>query len=127
MGARFSNAVLQTLLVLFSRRPPKVCQVILSVLVHTTKLQQIGLTFAFIIASSSLRSILTDLGLSEPFDSDMRTSNFFSPCSRACCSRGRAVPVRTRSKDEQSGCWQKQASALIEMGMKKLLSIIEMD
>ena len=25
MGARFSNAVLQTLLVLFSRRPPKVC------------------------------------------------------------------------------------------------------
>jgi vesicle-fusing ATPase len=72
MGARFSNAVLQTLLVLFSRRPPKVCQVILSVLVHTIKLQQIGPTFAFIIATSSLRSILTDLGLSEAFDSEMR-------------------------------------------------------
>jgi hypothetical protein len=25
MGARFSNGVLQTLLVLFGRRPPKVC------------------------------------------------------------------------------------------------------
>ena len=27
MGARFSNAVLQTLLVLFNRRPPKVCPI----------------------------------------------------------------------------------------------------
>ncbi|KAG6828494.1 hypothetical protein H0H92_007810 [Tricholoma furcatifolium] len=53
MGARFSNAVLQTLLVLLGRRPPKGRRLL-------------------ILATSSQRPILTDIGFSETFDSELR-------------------------------------------------------
>ena len=53
MGARFSNSVLQALLVLLGRRPPKGRRLL-------------------VIATTSVRPILTDLGLSEVFDSELR-------------------------------------------------------
>lgn len=53
MGARFSNAILQTLLVLFSRRPPKNRRLL-------------------ILATTSSAPILTDLGISDSFDANLR-------------------------------------------------------
>lgn len=53
MGARFSNTVLQALLVLLGRRPPKGRRLL-------------------ILVTTSLRPVLTDLGFSELFDSELR-------------------------------------------------------
>lgn len=115
MGARFSNAVLQTLLVLFSRRPPKGRRLL-------------------IIATSSLRPILTDLGLSETFDSEMRVP----PISNLKAlervlrevelfpsgdERRRALRML---EDAGLGSSKDQLSSKLQIGVKKLLSIIEM-
>ncbi|KAF8165629.1 vesicular-fusion protein SEC18 [Crassisporium funariophilum] len=115
MGARFSNAVLQTLLVLFNRRPPKGRRLL-------------------IIATSSLRPILTDLGLSETFDSELRVPPIASlralehvlqevelfPSDQ---HRRRAIKML---EEAGFGSDRDGLTSGLQIGIKKLLSIVEM-
>ncbi|KAF8915199.1 vesicular-fusion protein SEC18 [Mucidula mucida] len=116
IGPRFSNAVLQALLVLMTRRPPKGRRLL-------------------VMATTSSRGILTELGLSETFDSELRVppiSNLKSleyvlrevelfPSSD---ERRRAMRMledagfAPRAEDE--------TSSKLHIGIKKLLSVIEM-
>lgn len=115
MGARFSNTVLQTLLVLFKRRPPKGRRLL-------------------IIATSSLRPILTDLGLSETFDSELRVPPITNLTAldhvlnelelfRSDSERQRAIQML-----EDAGFSSRESSydSKLQIGIKKLLSTIEM-
>ncbi|KAF9034973.1 AAA-domain-containing protein [Hymenopellis radicata] len=116
IGPRFSNAVLQALLVLMTRRPPKGRRLL-------------------VMATTSSRGILTELGLSETFDSELRVppiSNLKSlefvlrevelfPSSD---ERRRAMRMledagfALRAEDE--------TSSKLHIGIKKLLSVVEM-
>ncbi|GBE79862.1 AAA-domain-containing protein [Sparassis latifolia] len=118
IGPRFSNSVLQTLMVLFSRRPPKGRRLL-------------------VIATSSLRPVLTDLGLSESFDSEMRVP----PIStlRAVDYVLRELELFKTDKErrhaiamlEQAGFGSAQDDAeegmlSLNIGIKKLLGMVEM-
>ncbi|KAG6866108.1 hypothetical protein C0991_008415 [Blastosporella zonata] len=114
MGARFSNAVLQTLLVLLGRRPPKGRRLL-------------------IIATSSQRPILTDIGFSETFDSELRVP----PISNLSALEHVLRDVELfASSDErrqainmlhEAGLGDSDGlSSKFQIGIKKLLSIVEM-
>ncbi|TFK43822.1 vesicular-fusion protein SEC18 [Crucibulum laeve] len=115
MGARFSNAVLQALLVLLGKRPPKDRRLL-------------------IIATSSLRPILTDLGLSETFDSEMRVPPISSLRSLEYVLREvELFPSDQERRDatrmlEEAGFGSDRSglNTKLQIGIKKLLSIIEM-
>ncbi|KAF9076917.1 vesicular-fusion protein SEC18 [Rhodocollybia butyracea] len=118
IGPRFSNAVLQTLLVLFARRPPKGRRL-------------------FVIATSSLRPVLTEIGLGEVFDSELRVppiSNirsleyvlkevelFHSSQERKECIRMlEEAGFASTQTDVEEG------NGKLRIGVKKLLSMVEM-
>lgn len=114
MGARFSNTVLQALLVLLARRPPKGRRLL-------------------IIATSSLRPILTDLGLSETFDSELRVPPITNLTALEYVlhevglfasgdERRQAIQML---KDSGFG-GKDEYSSKLQIGVKKLLSVIEM-
>ncbi|KAF9057846.1 vesicular-fusion protein SEC18 [Panaeolus papilionaceus] len=114
MGARFSNSVLQTLLVLFSRRPPKGRRLL-------------------IIATSSLRPILTDLGFAETFDSELRVPPISS--LRAVEHVLQSVELfpsdqhtrqAIRMLEDAGFATRDEFSTKLQIGIKKLLSIVEM-
>ncbi|KAM6496126.1 vesicular-fusion protein SEC18 [Amanita muscaria] len=120
MGARFSNAVLQSLIVLFGRRPPKGRRLL-------------------IIATSSMRSILGDLGLAEIFDSELRVPPIttlvaleyvLSEVELFESSQDRKAAMRMIEKagfrddyDEQDVNSRLRS---LQIGIKKLLSVVEM-
>jgi len=118
IGPRFSNTVLQTLMVLFQRRPPKGRRLL-------------------IIATTSLRPVLTDLGLSETFDSELRVPPISS--LRAVDRVLRELELFPNSQDQQqairmleqagfgsAGIDEDETSSKLNIGIKKLLSIVEM-
>ncbi|KAF8076749.1 vesicular-fusion protein SEC18 [Lyophyllum atratum] len=114
MGARFSNAVLQALLVLFGRRPPKGRRLL-------------------IIATSSQRPILSDIGFAETFDSELRVPPISS--LRALNFVLREVELFQSNgerqqliKDLQEAGFEGQdnLSSKFQIGIKKLLSMVEM-
>ncbi|KAL1940022.1 hypothetical protein VTO73DRAFT_9357 [Trametes versicolor] len=115
IGPRFSNSVLQTLLVLLARRPPKGRRLL-------------------IIATTAQRPVLTDLGLSEVFDSELRVPPIAT--LRALDTVLREVEL-FRSDDErrravgmlaQAGFTdgEDEGDARLTVGVKKLLSMVEM-
>ncbi|TRM67910.1 P-loop containing nucleoside triphosphate hydrolase protein [Schizophyllum amplum] len=113
MGARFSNAVLQALLVLLARRPPKGRRLL-------------------VIATSTVRPILTDLGLAEVFDSEMRVPpiSTLSALERVLrevelfpTSEARRAAMRML---QEAGFSSDEESSRLQIGIKKLLSMIEM-
>ncbi|CCM00433.1 uncharacterized protein FIBRA_02465 [Fibroporia radiculosa] len=118
IGPRFSNSVLQTLIVLFSRRPPKGRRLL-------------------IMATSSLRPVLTDLGLSEAFDSELRVPPIanlravdyvLEQLALFPSAQDRVKAIRML---EQAGFGSLQTndddlSSRLNIGIKKLLSIVEM-
>lgn len=118
LGSRFSNPVLQTLLVLIARKPPKDKRLL-------------------IIATTSLRPLLTELGLSDVFDSELRvppisnlsslerilrevqlfsSENELGQTMRVLVDAGFAVDVDA----------EQDAALHLQVGIKKLLSIVEM-
>lgn len=118
LGSRFSNPVLQTLLVLIARKPPKDKRLL-------------------VIATTSLRPLLTELGLSDVFDSELRVppiSNLSSlervlrevqlfssedelrQTMRMLADAGFAVDLDA----------EEDAALHLQVGIKKLLSIVEM-
>lgn len=118
IGPRFSNIVLQTLMVLLSRRPPKGRRLL-------------------IIATSSLRPVLTDLGLSEIFDSELRVPPVSSlravdqvleelelfPSGQA---RREAIRMLEQAGFGSLDAPEDDTSSRLNVGIKKLLSIVEM-
>ena len=87
-----------------------------------------------IIATSSLRSILTDLGLSETFDSEMRVPPISS--LRALEHVVQEVELFSSEQEQRRairmlaeagfGSDRDGLSSRLQIGVKKLLSIIEM-
>jgi len=130
MGARFSNSVLQTLLVLFARRPPKVCSHLISFNLTQPPYQSRRL---LILATSSLRSILADLGLSETFDSEIYVPPITSILSLDRILREvELFPSESQRQDairmltEAGFGTREDGGSRLQIGIKKLLSIIEM-
>ncbi|TFK55646.1 AAA-domain-containing protein [Heliocybe sulcata] len=115
IGPRFSNAVLQALLVLFSRRPPKGRRLL-------------------VIATTSVRSVFPELGLSEAFDSELHVPPITS--LRALDKVFREVELFSSSDDRRRAIGMLQQAGLgeegqdgvsrLNIGIKKLLSVIEM-
>ncbi|KAI0787180.1 P-loop containing nucleoside triphosphate hydrolase protein [Irpex lacteus] len=112
IGPRFSNSVLQTLMVLFAKRPPKGRRLL-------------------VIATTSLRPILTDLGLSESFDAEIRVPPLSSLTAlEHVINEVDLIPnprelQRTMEMLEQAGFGGQDGNGL-NIGIKKLLSVIEM-
>jgi len=115
IGPRFSNSVLQALLVLFARRPPKGRRLL-------------------IIATSSLRPVLTELGFTEAFDSEMRVPPISSLRSlqhvleEVELFQSREATAQAMNMLQQAGFGgrDEETSPKLNIGIKKLLSIIEM-
>ncbi|TCD70005.1 transport between ER and Golgi ATPase protein [Steccherinum ochraceum] len=114
IGPRFSNAVLQALMVLLSRRPPKGRRLL-------------------VISTSSLRPVLTDLGLSESFDAELwvppiaslrsleyvlKEVELFHDASQHRNAMHMLQQAGFDGTDEQD--------SRLNIGIKKLLSVIEM-
>ncbi|KAG9000183.1 transport between ER and Golgi ATPase protein [Tulasnella sp. JGI-2019a] len=110
IGPRFSNGVLQTLMVLFARRPPKGRRLL-------------------IIATTGIRAMLTEMQMIEIFDSQIRVPPISSLRSleivlkevelfRSSDERRRAMGML-----EQAGF---AGEGKLNVGVKKLLSVIEM-
>lgn len=103
--------MLQALLVLFGRRPPKGRRLL-------------------VLATTSLRPVLTELGLSETFDSEVRVPPVSSLRSLEKILREVQLfpssDERRRAMEmvEQTGLGREENG--LNIGVKKLLSIIEM-
>ncbi|KAJ7129270.1 AAA-domain-containing protein [Mycena epipterygia] len=115
MGARFSNPVLQALLVLIGRRPPKDRRLL-------------------VIATTSNRPILTDLGFMD-FNAVMRVPPITSlEAFEYVVQEVELFPTSEDRRDamrmlRDAGFGQKSRddpSSRLQIGIKKLLSIIEM-
>jgi len=110
IGPRFSNAVLQTLLVLFQRRPPKGRRLL-------------------IIATTSIRPMLTEVQMSETFDAEMRVPPVSSLRSLEFVLREVEL---FRSSDQRRHAMEMMEQAgfgedgRLLIGIKKLLSVVEM-
>ncbi|KAH9938024.1 vesicular-fusion protein SEC18 [Fomitopsis serialis] len=118
IGPRFSNTVLQTLLVLLARRPPKGRRLL-------------------ILATSSLRPVLTDLGISEVFDSELRVPPISSLRAVVRVLDELEIFPNDTERRQTIGMLQQagfgsmdapddDASSRLNIGVKKLLSIAEM-
>ncbi|KIK67694.1 hypothetical protein GYMLUDRAFT_81253 [Collybiopsis luxurians FD-317 M1] len=116
IGPRFSNAVLQALLVLLARRPPKDRRLL-------------------VIATSSLRPVLTETGLSEVFDSELRVppiSNLVSlelvlrEVELFRSSQERKEAIRMLEDAGFASNVGDEANGKLHIGIKKLLTMIEM-
>ncbi|KAJ3980238.1 hypothetical protein F5890DRAFT_1378577, partial [Lentinula detonsa] len=116
IGPRISNTVLQALLVLSARRPPKS-------------------RCLLVIAASSLRPVLTEIGLSEVFDSEIRVppiSNLVSleyvlqEVEPFTSSQQRREAIRMLEDAGFASTEGDEASGRLHIGIKKLLSMIEM-
>ncbi|THH17754.1 hypothetical protein EW146_g3121 [Bondarzewia mesenterica] len=110
VGPRFSNAVLQSLMVLMARRPPKGRRLL-------------------VIATTSLRPMLTELGLAS-FDSELRVPPITE--LRALGAVLDAVELfATREELKNAISMLHQAGfdsedGRLNIGVKKLLSVVEM-
>ncbi|KAF8574203.1 AAA-domain-containing protein [Ramaria rubella] len=115
VGPRFSNAVLQALLVLLQRAPPKGRRLL-------------------IIATTSIRPMLTDLQMSEVFDADIHVPPITT--LRSVKNVLREVNLFTSERELKSAMAMLQQAGFgnadeletgkLQIGIKKLLSVIEM-
>ncbi|KAI0775896.1 AAA-domain-containing protein [Trametes elegans] len=120
IGPRFSNSVLQTLMVLLARRPPKGRRLL-------------------ILATTSQRPVLTDLGLGEVFDAELRVPPIASLRALDTVLRevelfpdadGRRRAVRMLAQagfpEDADEMGADEMGARMSVGIKKLLSMVEM-
>ncbi|KAH7105310.1 AAA-domain-containing protein [Auriculariales sp. MPI-PUGE-AT-0066] len=115
IGARFSNAVLQALLVLFGSRPPEGRRLL-------------------IIATTSTRPLLTDLQMSDVFDAEKRvpaissSSALLKILQEVKLFRDDRELSRAARLIEQAGLGETADGepGRLLIGVKKLLSVIEM-
>jgi vesicle-fusing ATPase len=110
VGPRFSNAVLQTLMVLMAKRPPKDRRLL-------------------VIATSSLRPMLTDVGLAS-FDAELRVPpiSYLTALDHVL----EAVELFRSSRDRARAVNMLREAGLgsedgrLSIGIKRLLSVVEM-
>lgn len=116
IGPRFSNAILQVLLVLFAKRPPKGRRLL-------------------VIATTSLRPILTELGLAETFDSELRVPPISNLAALEYVLREvelfdssdeRRQAIRMLEDAGFALTAKDDDTSRLHIGIKKLLSVIEM-
>ncbi|KAJ8462123.1 hypothetical protein ONZ45_g18048 [Pleurotus djamor] len=113
IGPRFSNAVLQTLLVLCAKRPPKGRRLL-------------------VIATTSDRPLMNDLGIFGIFDSDLyvppvsRLSSLAHVLEELQLFQSANEQHQALSKLRQAGFADEDTSSKLHIGIKKLLSNIEM-
>ncbi|KAF9266293.1 AAA-domain-containing protein [Marasmius fiardii PR-910] len=115
IGPRFSNGVLQALLLLFARRPPKGRRLL-------------------VIATSSLRPVLTEIGFAEfdselrvPPISDLRSLEYILKEVELFDSRDeRKQAIRMLEDAGFVSSSRDESNSKLHIGVKKLLSIIEM-
>ncbi|KAK2466000.1 hypothetical protein APHAL10511_001641 [Amanita phalloides] len=118
MNARFSNVVLQALMVLIGRRPPKGRRLL-------------------VLATTSVRPILTEIGLSEVFDSELRVPPITS--LKALEQVIHEVELFERREDRKAAIRMLAEagfngpagddlsnSTKLQIGIKRLLSVVEM-
>ncbi|TDL29667.1 AAA-domain-containing protein [Rickenella mellea] len=114
IGPNFSNAVLQALLVLLARRPPKGRRLL-------------------VLATTSIRSMLTETQLSEVFDSELRVPPISS--LRSLDHVLREVDLFAGDEDRRRAIAHLKSAGFgsddmgtgrLNIGIKKLLSLIEM-
>lgn len=134
IGPRFSNSVLQTLMVLFARRPPKVR--LLPVYRRAAGLMLPQGRRLLVVATSSLRPVLTDLGLSETFDAELRVPPISS--LRAVEAVMQSVELFPSERERRAAIAMLAQAGLgtpdgaddeagtLNIGVKKLLSAMEM-
>ena len=125
--------MLQALLVLFARRPPKVRPHLVSLDISWRAQSHYQNRRLLIIATSSLRSILTDLGLSETFDSEIYVPPITSITSLDRILREvELFPDESQQQDairmltDVGFSTREDGSSRLQIGIKKLLSLIEM-
>jgi vesicle-fusing ATPase len=131
VGPRFSNAVLQALLVLLQRTPPKVRSFDSALLVFFNYFEYQGRRL-LIIATTSIRGMLTDLQMSEVFDADTHVPPITT--LRSVKKVLREVNLFTREEElshamgklKQAGFGDDEYETGLQIGIKKLLSVIEM-
>lgn len=107
IGPRFSNNVLQALVVLFGKRPPKDRRLL-------------------ILATTSHRSILSDMDVESAFDTDIPVHNIATIHAIEQCLQ--EVQLFTRPEDHARAI-KMLHSALesgVSVGVKKLLGMAEM-
>ncbi|KAF8622185.1 hypothetical protein AX15_007297 [Amanita polypyramis BW_CC] len=118
MGARFSNAVLQTLIVLIGRRPPKGRRLL-------------------ILVTTSVRSVLNDIGFLDVFDSELRVAPLASLKALEYVlhevelfekreERKAAVRMLAEAGFGGQGIDGVEGSSKLQIGIKRLLGVIEM-
>lgn len=115
IGPNFSNAVLQALLVLLARRPPKGRRLL-------------------IIATTSIRPMLVETQLSEVFDADLRVPPITTLAGVDAVLR--EVELFSSEQERAFAVAQIESAGFgketggyggrMEIGVKKLLSVIEM-
>lgn len=115
IGPNFSNAILQALLVLLARRPPKGRRLL-------------------IIATTSIRPMLVETQLSEVFDADLRVPPITTLSALDVVLR--EVELFQSDEERKRAIRQIEEAGFgkdtggyggrMEIGVKKLLSIIEM-
>jgi len=112
VGPRFSNAVLQALLVLLQRRPPQGRRLL-------------------IIATTSLKPMLTELQMSDMFDADLWIPAISSLYSLEFVLR--EVELFSNSEERRNAMamidkalFRDGTDGQLQIGIKKLLSMIEM-
>ncbi|KAG9097764.1 transport between ER and Golgi ATPase protein, partial [Ceratobasidium sp. 392] len=110
IGPRFSNGVLQALMVLMAKRPPAGKRLL-------------------VIATTSIRPMLTDMQMSEVFDAELR----ISPISTLSALSKVLVDMQLfRSREEHEDALNQLqiagfgAEGKLNIGVKKFLSIVEM-
>ncbi|KAH8830308.1 vesicular-fusion protein SEC18 [Flagelloscypha sp. PMI_526] len=108
MGARFSNAVLQTLLVLFTRKPPKGRRLL-------------------ILATTSIAPILKDLGFGQQFDTNLRVPPISDVASiNEVLKETQFFESNTVRREFLPKLIRSGFTATKNVGIKKLLGMIEM-
>jgi vesicle-fusing ATPase len=110
IGSRFSNAILQALLVLMGKRPPKGRRLL-------------------IIATTSIRPLLTELQMADVFDAELRVPPVSS--LRSLEHIVREVKLFPNSDERRQGIAMLEQAGFgqegrLNIGIKKLLSTIEM-
>jgi vesicle-fusing ATPase len=126
IGPRFSNGVLQALVVLFGRRPPKVC-------FSWSELESANIQGRrlLVLATTSNKNILTDMDVISAFDTDISISPITSIESVVHVLD--EVSLFSGSKEKQRAVQMLRDARLGEggrpelmVGVKKLLSMAEM-
>lgn len=118
-------------MVLLSRRPPKVRPGLLQDITRSELTSRQGRRL-LVLSTTSLRPVLTDLGLAESFDAELRVPPIATLRSLVYVLNEVQLFQDDRQRNaahrmlEQAGFGGDEESSALNIGIKKLLSVVEM-